>query len=321
MVLRNVACRSRSSTRHLSTCARASVLRAAFALGFTFVSTLAPVIAISPAVAATDAGARAAIDRGDSAWERRAEGANGQVAAAGPIAEAVAAYEDALEAEPRNLEAMWKLERALYFQGQYTGMPAPDRERIWDRGVELADRSIAILHHGDPDWHERPPEALASSVPDRTLGAAVHFWSAIHWGIWGETKGSLAAVRKGVAKRIRDHALAAIALDETFDAAGPHRVLGRLHAVAPRVPLFTGWVSHEEGLRHLERAVEIAGTDASNRLYLAEARLASEPQRREEWLRAIEAVASEPPDPARRIESLRTQAEARMALERARTRQ
>ena len=106
----------------------------------------------APALAATDPTARTAIERGDRAWEGRAEGASGEVAAPGPIAEAVDAYEDALEVDPRNLEAMWKLERALYFQGQYTGLPAPDRERIWDRGVELADRSIAILHDGDSDW-------------------------------------------------------------------------------------------------------------------------------------------------------------------------
>ena len=311
MTLRNLAW-----MKHLSTCAAALVLRAGLALAFTLAATLAGV----PARAAGDPSARTAIDRGDGAWARRAEGARGEVAAQGPIGEAVAAYEEALEVEPRNLEAMWKLERALYFQGQFTGMPVPDRERIWDRGVELADRSIAILHDGDAEWSERAPEALAASVPDRTLGAAVHFWSAIHWGIWGETKGSLAAVRKGVAKRIRDHALAAIALDETFEDGGPHRVLGRLHAVAPRVPLFTGWVSQEEGVRHLERAVEIAGADANNRLYLAEARLANEPERREELLREIEDVASSPPDPARTIEGLRTQAEARMALERARAR-
>jgi len=285
------------------------------ALAIAFV--LAQTIAITPALAVPASTARAAIDRGDSAWTRRAEGARGEVAAAGPIAEAVAAYEEALEAEPRNLEAMWKLERALYFQGEFTGMSATDRERIWDRGVKLADRSIAILHKGDPDWAERDPKTLAAGMPDRTLGAAVHFWSAIHWGIWGETKGSLAAVRKGVAKRIRDHALAAIALDETFEDAGPHRVLGRLHAVAPRVPLFTGWVSHEEGLRHLERAIEIAPTDANNRLYLAEARLAGESAQREEALREFEAVASSPPDPARTIEGLRAQAEARAALARA----
>ena len=58
---------------------------------------------------------------------------------------------------------------------------------------------------------------------------------------------------------------------------GPRRLLGRLHAVAPRVPLFTGWVSRTEGVEHLERAVAIAPEDLANRLYLAEARLELEP--------------------------------------------
>ena len=232
----------------------------------------------------------------------------------------MSAYEDALDAEPRNLEAMWKLARALYFQGQFTAMPAADRELVWDRGVELADRSIAILHHGDNDWAERAPEALAAGVPDRNLGASVHFWAAVHWGLWGETKGSLAAVRKGVAERIRDHALVAIALDETIENGGPHRLLGRLHTVAPRVPLITGWVSHEEALRLLERAIEIAPADLTNRLYLAQARLLILPEQRDSALLEIEAVATAELDVESTVEGRRTQAEARAALAEARAR-
>ena len=125
-------------------------------------------------------------------------------------------------------------------------MSAADRERVWERGTELAERSLAVLH-GDEDGRTASPRRVAAAVADRTLGAAVHFWAAVHWGLWGETKGSMAAVHKGIAKRIRDHALIAIALDETFERGGPRRLLGRLHAVAPRVPLFTGWVSRTEG--------------------------------------------------------------------------
>ena len=128
----------------------------------------------------------------------------------------------------------------------------------------------------------------------------------------------MAAVHKGIAKRIRDHALIAIALDETFERGGPHRLLGRLHAVAPRVPLVTGWVSRDEALEHLERAVEIAPEDLANRLYLAEARLELEPERREQALRMLEAVIAAEPAPDRLVEDRRTQAQARAALEAAR---
>jgi tetratricopeptide (TPR) repeat protein len=259
------------------------------------------------------------IELGDRAWARRAEGAEGDRAAPGPIAEAIAAYEAVLALEPDSLEAIWKLQRALHFQGQYTRLGASKRARIWERGTDLAERSIAILHRDDPIWHEREPALTAAKVADRSLGAAVHFWAAVHWGLWGETKGALPAVRKGIAKRIRDHALLAIELDETYESGGPHRLLGRLHALAPRVPLLTGWVSRDEALRHLERAAAIAPADFGNRLYLAEARLENRPEQREQALAALQAVTDEAPDPEHPVEDRRLQIDAREALERARS--
>ena len=242
---------------------------------------------MAAAAAGSDA-VKPSIDAGDRAWSRRAEGAEGDRAAPGPIADAIAAYEAAIAADPRNLEASWKLARALHFQGEFTAMPAADRERLWERGTELAERSLAVLH-GDRGWQDREPSTVAAEVEDRAVGAAVHFWAALHWGLWGETKGSMAAVHKGIAKRIRDHALVAIALDETCERGGPRRLLGRLHAVAPRVPFFTGWVSRAEAIEQLERAVAIAPESLANRLFLAEARLELEPALRDQALLEIEA--------------------------------
>ncbi len=277
-------------------------------------------VALSMAVASAAAGSDAvkpSIDAGDRAWSRRAEGAEGDRAAPGPIAAAIADYEAALAADPRNLEASWKLARALHFQGEFTAMPAADRERLWERGTELAERSLTVLH-GDQGWQDREPSTIAAGIGDRALGAEVHFWAALHWGLWGETKGAMAAVHKGIAKRIRDHALVAIALDETCERGGPRRLLGRLHAVAPRVPFFTGWVSRAEAIAQLERAVAIAPESLASRLYLAEARLELEPAWRDRALLEIEAVIAAAPAPDQLVEDRRTQAEARAALERAR---
>jgi tetratricopeptide (TPR) repeat protein len=253
---------------------------------------------------------------GDDAWSRRAEGAEGDRAAPGPIAEAIAAYEAALATDPRNLEALWKLERALHFQGTFTSMSDAERERVWERGTELAERSLEILHGGQ-GWEDREPAAIAATISDRGLGAAVHFFAAVHWGLWGETKGAMAAVRQGIAKRIRDHALIAIALDEAFERGAPRRFLGRLHAVAPRVPLFTGWVNRDEAIAQLERAVEIAPADLTNRLYLAEARLEHDPEHAAAARSEIAAVIAADPAADNLVEDRRTQVEARAALERA----
>jgi hypothetical protein len=301
------------SARHLSTkgAARAprseAVLRRAL-LVLACVAVAAPAL---PSEAATK------IEAGDQSWSRRAAGAEGDRAAPGPIAEAIAAYEAAIAGDADNLEAIWKLERALHFQGTFTEMSAAERERVWERGTELAERSLALLH-GSRGWVDREPVAVAADAGDRTLGAAVHFFAAVHWGLWGETKGSMAAVRNGIAKRIRDHALVAIACDERFEQGAPRRFLGRLHAVAPRVPFFTGWVSRDEAIAQLERAVEIAPAHLGNRLYLAEALLEHVPERRAAALREIEAVIAAAPAADNLVEDRRTQAEARAALERER---
>jgi tetratricopeptide (TPR) repeat protein len=300
--------------RHLCTTPRGGARRRGAAALSSLM--LIAVSAVAASAAASD-GVGPSIDAGDQAWSRRADGAEGDRAAPGPIADAIGAYEAALAADPRNLEALWKLERALHFQGQFTAMSAQDRERLWERGTELAERALAVLH-GDEGWQDREPGTVAASVAHPTLGAAVHFWAAVHWGLWGETKGSMAAVHKGIAKRIRDHASIAIALDETFERGGPRRLLGRLHAVAPRVPFFTGWVSRAQGVEHLERAVAIAPEDLANRLYLAEARLDLRPAYRDQARREIEAVIAAAPAPDHLVEDRRVQVEARATLERAR---
>ncbi len=130
--------------RHLSTTPLGRARRHGV-VGLASLLLIAISIASASAAVASDV-VRPSIDAGDRAWSRRAEGAEGDRAAPGPIADAIAAYEAALAADPGSLEALWKLERALHFQGQFTALSAADRERVWERGTELAERSLAILH-------------------------------------------------------------------------------------------------------------------------------------------------------------------------------
>ena len=67
--------------------------------------------------------AQDAITVGDAAWARRAEGHQGGRAAAGPVNEAVAAYERAVQEQPDRLEAYTKLLRALHYKGDYAVPP------------------------------------------------------------------------------------------------------------------------------------------------------------------------------------------------------
>ena len=71
-----------------------------------------------------------------------------------------------------------------------------------------------------------------------------------------------------------------IALDERFEGGAGHRVLGRLHSEAPKVPFFTGWVDHDKAIAELDKALAIAPAELSNRYYLADALLAASARRR-----------------------------------------
>jgi tetratricopeptide (TPR) repeat protein len=258
-----------------------------------------------------------AIHRGDLAWTRRAEGERGGVPRPEPIQEAIAAYEEALAADPENLEARWRLQRALYFQGEYVATTAEARLAAFARGRELGEQGLDALAAplgGRERLAELAAAELASRLADRRLAAEIYFWTAAHWGLWGRTRGKLAAAREGVAGTVRDYATAVTALDASAENGGGHRILGRLHFEAPRIPFITGWVSKATAVAELERARAIAPEDLLTQLYLGEALLAADGERRSEALGLLRQVAAATPGEEWRIEDGRAIADARKLL-------
>ena len=59
-----------------------------------------------------------------------------------------------------------------------------------------------------------------------------------------------------------------LALDETYDEAGAHRVIGRIYFEAPSWPISVG--DKQKSLQHLTTAVRLAPENSTNHLYLAE---------------------------------------------------
>lgn len=260
------------------------------------------------------------LQRGDEAWARRAD-------APGPtVLRAIAHYEDALAAQPANLTARWKLVRALYFQGELVLAEEESRRAAFERGRDLAevglDRLAADLGRTRGQLEALEPEALAGHLAGdaelRREAAGVYFWGAVCWGLWGESVGKLQAARQGVGGRIRDYSERVVALDVDFAGAGGLRLLGRLHAVAPRIPFFTFWVDRDFAIESLRRAQRLAPEELHNRLYLAEALLDHRPEARAEALRWLEETAAQEPRPGHRIEdaSVIARARARLAEER-----
>ena len=141
-----------------------------------------------------------------------------------------------------------------------------------------------------------------------------HFWAAIAWGLWGMSHSYFASGTKGVAARIRDHALKVISLDEEFADAGGLRLLGRLQTATPKVPLFTGWIDRAEGLSLLDRAYSLSNRDPRNALFLAEAILKYLPEQRVRAVGLVREVSARSPDPDYLVEQTETLTEARRLL-------
>jgi hypothetical protein len=280
---------------------------------------LALVFLGSPGLAAE--GSRSAAEqRGDAAWARRDRAflATRSVDPQ-PAHEAVAAYEEALQAEPDDVALRLKTIEALYFAGHFAAAGARERRELSSRQLELAESALTQLEPAaDPGGRaELEPAARARRLESVPLAREVYFWSAISWGVWARAHGNMAAARRDAAARIRDRALTLIALDESFASAGGLRLLGRLHTTAPKVPLFSGWIDRREGLLLLRRANAMSQADPRNPLFLAEAILEYEPQRRAEALGLLREVAGRTPEPDQLVEQSEIVEQARATLARA----
>lgn len=274
--------------------------------------------------AASGAGPLAEADRAFAARAVRDESADGGWRAdPAALERALEAYREAVETAPDDLRARRGLLHALYFQGEHLASGADARREVFDRGKSAAEEALARLAgaaDADPESfrelapEERATRLRAAGVPAEDA-AALYFWSGVHWGLWGDAYGRFAAAREGVAGTVRDDARTALTLAPTVERAGPHRVLGRLHAEAPKIPFFTGWVDRERAIAELERAVELAPDEPLNRIYLAEALLAHRPGRREDALAQLRAVRELPVEPPRAVETDSAREHARRLLE------
>ena len=106
-------------------------------------------------------------------------------------------------------------------------------------------------------------EVLIRRGPARVEG---HYWLALNTAGLAEVGGARRAL--GLVPGIIRELETAVSIDETYDRAGPHRVLGRIYCKAPCWPLSEGDI--EKSLRHLRMAVKLAPENSTNHLYLAE---------------------------------------------------
>ncbi len=307
---------------------RPALTRARFDVtALALVASTASLLQLAAASAAADqAGAIAAMARGDAAWMRRAEGGDGEGRVPSTaIADAIAAYQLAADEQPDALAPRWKLVRALHFAADFTTVSRDEARSYLDRATRTADASLEQIERRESEaavgGGARTPQAerLRAAFSAEALSdvVATYFWSAIAWGSWTRTRGTLAAVREGVAGRLHNYAELVIALDPSFEEGGALRLLARLHATLPRVPLLSGWVDREQALPLMERALALAPTHPGNQLLMALTLREFAPARADEANRLLESAASATPRPAYAAEDAAIRKEAREQLARA----
>lgn len=254
----------------------------------------------------------------DRAWARRDEGRVGARASPTRINEAITGYEKATES-PSNVEARWKLARALFFRAKYTGLGPEAQRAALDKARTAGEEAISLLREaaaarGSALAADAPPERVAAALSREPEAAPTYFWTAVAWGEWGLLASRYKAAKAGAATRVRDYSSTVIALDPEFEQGGGYRILGRLHHRAPRVPYVTGWISRTEAVRNLRLAVRVAPRNFVNRHFLAEALVDRGPESRAEAIRIERELLVDAPSPGHLVEDLAIQAAARKNL-------
>jgi tetratricopeptide (TPR) repeat protein len=255
---------------------------------------------------------------GDAAWARRADGHQGGRAMPGPIDEAIAGYERAVKEQPERLEGTWKLLRALHFKGDFTAGSSAARQQAFARGKEIAESRIDRLARrvagGRPKLDAMSPAQAAKAVAGVPEARPLFLWAAVHWGLWGDVFGRLAAARQGVGDRVKRYSEILVALDERYEDAAGHRILGRLHTLAPKVPFFTGWVDRDKAVSELRRAVALGPDNFDNHVFLAEALLEHQPEKAGEARDILRRLLTRAPSPELAVEQAKSLANARALL-------
>lgn len=234
------------------------------------------------------------------------------------INEAIAGYQKAAES-PSNVEARWKLARALFFRAKYTGLGADAQRAAFVKAHGAGEEAIVLLREaastrGGVLPVDAPPDRVAAALSREPDAAPTYFWTAVAWGEWGLLAGRYQAAKAGAAKKVRDYAATVIALDPEFEEGGGYRLLGRLHHRAPRLPYVTGWVSRAEAVRNLRLAVNVAPRNFVNRHFLAEALADQGAAGKREAIRIEREIVADAPSPGHLVEDVAIQAEARRNL-------
>jgi tetratricopeptide (TPR) repeat protein len=275
------------------------------------------IMLIASVITAFALAAAAQVSEGDQHWNARAEGHAGGRAKAAQIDGAITAYQKAVAQDPNNLDARWKLLRAMRFKGAYVASTSDEKKSVYAAAKNAGESALAIVSRAlaaknvKSNASEKEVAGAARTIPG---AGEVFFWDSVNWGEWALAYGKMAAVREGAADRIRREATIAMLTDPKMDGGGPQRVLGRLHDETPHVPFLTGWASSKEAVRFLNESYKLDPTNKITRVFLADAMVSNDSKSAPEAVRILHEVINSPNDPNYEVESAQAQEDAKALL-------
>ncbi|MGA8809036.1 MAG: hypothetical protein WB973_14255 [Thermoanaerobaculia bacterium] len=275
------------------------------------------IVLIATVIAAFALAAAAQIPEGDQHWNARAEGHVGGHAKAARIDAAIAAYQKAVAQDPNNLEARWKLLRAMRFKGAYVASTVDEKKNVYGAAKTAGEGALAVINRllaAKGVKSDAAEKQVADAARPISGAGEVFFWDSVNWGEWALAYGKMAAVRQGAADRIRREATIAMLINPKMDGGGPQRVLGRLHDMTPHVPFLTAWASSNEAVRFLRESYKLDPTNKITRVFLADALVSNDSKNSPEAIRILQDVINSPNDPAYEVESAKAQEDAKAML-------
>jgi len=255
---------------------------------------------------------------GDALYAKRAEGAQGAMAKAATIDTAIAAYQRTAKGT-EDLEARWKLMRALRFKGAHVARDQDAKKAVFSEAKKVGAEAMKIVARqlaarGMKSMEKASERQLADAARGVPNATQVIYWDTVNWGEWALVYGKMAAVKEGAADRIKRGSTVVTMIDPKFEGGGGARILGRLHNQTPRVPFVTGWASGSEAVKYLKVSLAQEPSNKLTKVFLAEALSDANKATRPEAARFLREILSTPNDPAHAVEDVKAQNDARAML-------
>jgi tetratricopeptide (TPR) repeat protein len=224
----------------------------------------------------------ALVAKGDEHWAKRTDPA--------AIRSALAEWEKAAAAEPKNLDLLVRITRGYYFLADgYLRGDQKEYLETMDKAVKWGEKAMVAA---SPEFEAKMrdggkiPEAV-KLVPKQ--GVPAMYWYASALGKWAKTKGF--AVLLGQKDNVKATMDRCLELDPNFFYGGPYRYFGAFYAVAPS---FAGG-DLEKSKVNFNKSLEIAPNYLGTKVLWA-AELSTKEQDEETFEKLLNEVLAAPDD-------------------------